>query len=303
MRPAEPILSPAPARWLGCGRLQVDAGRHQLRPVPGWAADELVLRDPLGDYAAPPAALPGVRVQQERGPRSTVHVTGATAPYHLVTGQAYDPAWRATLDGRDLGPPVLLDGYAAGWRVDAPGDHTISVEYAPQRVTDLALLGSAAVALGSAALIGVVRLVPPTGPAPGPAAPAPAPARLRRPGAAGSPGARRSGGAAAWLRWAGVVAVAWVVGGTWLAVPAAVLAAWHRRRPPPARWLVAAAAVALLAVPVVWWVLRPDLAGRVLPRIVLDNPWPGRLAAVGLLLLVVGVLRADRADPAGRGDR
>ena len=32
-------------------------------------------------------------------------------------------------------------------------------------------------------------------------------------------------------------------------------------------------------------------------RIVADNPWPHRIAGIGLLLLAVGVLRAERADP------
>ncbi len=47
MRPLQPILSADPAPWVGCGPLPVSAGQHRLRPVPGWSADELVLRDPL----------------------------------------------------------------------------------------------------------------------------------------------------------------------------------------------------------------------------------------------------------------
>jgi isocitrate/isopropylmalate dehydrogenase len=58
----------------------------------------------------------------------------------------------------------------------------------------------------------------------------------------------------------------------------------------------AAGAVLLAAVPVAWLALRPDLP-VLTARVVADNPWPHRIAAVGLLVLAVGVLRAERTDP------
>jgi hypothetical protein len=96
------------------------------------------------------------------------------------------------------------------------------------------------------------------------------------------------------------VLLAWAVGGIWLAVPALLLAFWQLVRPARPQSLIAAAVVVLLAVPVVWLVLRPGTGGRITATIVLGDPWPGRLAALGLLLLLVGVLRADRADRGGR---
>ena len=44
---------------------------------------------------------------------------------------------------------------------------------------------------------------------------------------------------------------------------------------------------------------RREIAGRLDEtfRIVADNPWPHRIAALGLLLIAVGVLRAERTDP------
>jgi hypothetical protein len=62
------------------------------------------------------------------------------------------------------------------------------------------------------------------------------------------------------------------------------------------RAVIAAGAALLAAVPVAWLALRPDLPVQSF-RIVADNPWPHRLAAVGLLLLAVGALRAERTDP------
>jgi arabinofuranan 3-O-arabinosyltransferase len=333
MRPELPILSANPARWVGCGRLPVSAGDHRLQPVTGWTADHLVLRDPLGVAAAKSAAAPAVRVEEGRGPRFTARVTGARQPYLLITGQALDPHWRAALDGQDLGPPIALDGYAAGWRVDAPGDHTISVRYTGQAGTDAAVVGSAAVALGSGLLVALVR--PAAAAPPGRGVPAPAPAtapggappigdlrsrwQLRGPfrrwrgGGRDATRPRRSwlgrlrrtvpGGVRAPLGWAVVALLAWIVGGVWLAAPAVLLAGWHLVRAPRPGLLIAASTLVLGAVPVVWLALRPDTDGRITARIVLDDPWPGRLAALGLLLLAVGVVRADRAAPAEAADR
>jgi arabinofuranan 3-O-arabinosyltransferase len=331
MRPQRSILSAGPVRWTGCGRLPVPAGPHRLRAVPGWAADELVLRDTLGlaPVTLPPA--PAVRVQDGRGPRFTATVIGASQPYYLVTGQALDPHWRATLDGRDMGPPMALDGYAAGWRVDALGDHTISVRYTGQGVTDAALVGSAVAAVTCALIVAVGR----AGGVPG--APAPpgsrtepaggSPARLPRrmhagrilvPGRFPPPWLRRrlpvraggrTGRAAlparvrSALGWLAVVLLAWVLGGAWLAGPALLVAAWQLLRPARPGLLIAASAGVLTAVPVAWLALRPDTDGRITARIVLDDPWPGRLAALGLLLLVVGVVRADRIGRLGRERR
>jgi hypothetical protein len=103
-------------------------------------------------------------------------------------------------------------------------------------------------------------------------------------------------GVRAVLGWAAVTLLAWLLAGPWLAGPAALLAGWHLVRAPRPRLLIAGAAAVLAAVPVVWLVLRPDTGGQINARIVLDDPWPGRLAALGLLLLVVGVLRADRSE-------
>jgi arabinofuranan 3-O-arabinosyltransferase len=41
------------------------------------------------------------------------------APAWLVFGQAFGAGWRATCDGRELGAPQPVDGYAMGWRVPA----------------------------------------------------------------------------------------------------------------------------------------------------------------------------------------
>ena len=286
MRPLAPVTGTGPSVWAGCAALPMEAGEHRVRPLPGWTADQLVLRDPLGERAAA-ARGPDFQVTPGRGPRTTVRVSGSDAPYYLVTGQAYDPRWRATLDGRDLGPPLTVDGYSAGWRVDAPGSHTITIEYAPQRVTDAALATSGVAVLGLLALALA-------GARPAPAGPGPV-----LPGRAVRAARRRWTTVAGWL---GAVAAGWLFFGPPLAAVAAVVAVWHAVRRPAPRTVMLAGVGALGAVPLAWLAFRPELTGPLTARIVQDDPWPHRLAAAGLLLLLIGTVRAERATGPGTGD-
>jgi hypothetical protein len=52
-------------------------------------------------------------------------------PARLVLGESYSRGWRATCDGRSLGPPKVVDGFANGWRV-APGCRRVAFRFAPQ---------------------------------------------------------------------------------------------------------------------------------------------------------------------------
>jgi hypothetical protein len=94
--------------------------------------------------------------------------------------------------------------------------------------------------------------------------------------------------------WVAVALLAWVFGGLGLGVAALLLAGWHLVRAPRPRTLMVAAAALLAAVPVVWLALRPDLGGGLSAHVVADDLWPHRLAALALLLLAVGVTRAER---------
>jgi hypothetical protein len=69
-------------------------------------------------------------------------VTGATPhdPFWLVLGQSHTDGWHATAGGKDLGPPVLVDGYANGWRIDPAGaEMAVELSFTPQRRVDLSL--------------------------------------------------------------------------------------------------------------------------------------------------------------------
>jgi arabinofuranan 3-O-arabinosyltransferase len=86
----------------------------------------------------------------------TIHAGAASAPYYLVAGQGFDRRWRASMDGRPLGPPLLLDGYSVGWRVTDLRPHRFEVAFGPQRAASWSLAASAAgLALVALLLAGV----------------------------------------------------------------------------------------------------------------------------------------------------
>ncbi len=66
----------------------------------------------------------------------------------LILPQSLNAGWTASVDGVDLGPPQLVDGYANGWLVPpGPADRRIELRWTPQ--------GSINVALGISALAGL----------------------------------------------------------------------------------------------------------------------------------------------------
>lgn len=95
-------------------------------------------------------ASPRVAVVDEGRTSSRLRVTGADRPFWLVLGQSFNEGWQAKADGKDLGAPTLVDGYANGWRVPAARDGRpieITLEWTPQRTVWIALGLSAAAML------------------------------------------------------------------------------------------------------------------------------------------------------------
>ena len=96
-RPADPLAARAVQRRPAAAAL-AGAGRRSPRPARG------------GQRARPGhignSSVSGVRV-------------ALRGPSWLVLGESFDNGWRATCDGRSLGAPQVIDGYANGWL--APG--------------------------------------------------------------------------------------------------------------------------------------------------------------------------------------
>jgi arabinofuranan 3-O-arabinosyltransferase len=133
-----------PARGCG-GPLRLGGGGHRIRSSPGWLVDLLGLSSPaLGSRPAPPP-VPATVAVTGRSPAGTTIRTGpAAGPYYLVAGQGYDRRWRAVMDGRPLGPPLLLDGYSVGWRITDQRPHRFEVAFAAQQAARWAFAASAA---------------------------------------------------------------------------------------------------------------------------------------------------------------
>nr|WP_249419858.1 alpha-(1->3)-arabinofuranosyltransferase family protein [Rhabdothermincola salaria] len=130
--------------------LALTAGEHEVRTATGrevgLSVDRLVLasaRDgaPLGvpELAAPVVTGDGAVDELERGDVSYDFVVpGSDEARWLSVGQSWNDGWEASANGVDLGPPVLIDGYANGWLLDpavvGDGPLEVHVEWAPQRI-------------------------------------------------------------------------------------------------------------------------------------------------------------------------
>lgn len=274
----------AGSAWAGCSPVRLAAGGHELRSVPAFVLDSMDLHDVTRARSADVPA-PTVSGGDPASSRQTVHVGQAEAPYFLVLGQGYDERWRATIDGRDLGDPILVDGYSSGWLITDLDSHDIVLAYAPQRWTQLALAGSVATVLLAGFLVLRRRLRPPgavTSAAPeGDPAGRSAGSRRRRPSRAGAFG---------WVALAGVaVGLPGLVG-------AAIVVAL--RRAGAARALPWLGAALIVVAPVVYILVAGSRLSDVGETTVADAMWPHRVAAVGLVV----ALGAPLARPRGFDD-
>jgi len=133
-------------------------GTHELRAGGGLQPDVMMLS--TGSRAIEPASrLPEITSSRGGGGEYSVQVRDAREPFYLVIGQNFDRRWKASVDGRDLGPPLLLDGFSAGWRIDRAGTYTVSVRYGQQRLYEFAVWlsgGVLAFAIG-AVTMGLLR--------------------------------------------------------------------------------------------------------------------------------------------------
>jgi len=150
------------------GGLTLAPGDHTLRSVlgqvSGFDIDQLALDSAPGGgvmplasptaLAAPPVTpAPPVRVVGQSSTAINLSVSGLGAggggPFDLVLGQSLNAGWKASVvGGGSLGAPVLIDGFANGWRIDPStlgsalhhGTITVALAWKPQQRVDIALI-------------------------------------------------------------------------------------------------------------------------------------------------------------------
>ncbi len=145
----------APMFARSCGApVALGAGTQRLAVAPGpLAVDELRLTSPAPAPAAAVRQTGRVLDSGSAGHGSYDHVlVTVSRPSWLVLGEGYDRGWRAYCDGRSLGAPSPVDGYANGWRV-GPGCRQVRFAFTPNRIAAIGYLVSGLAGLVCLALL------------------------------------------------------------------------------------------------------------------------------------------------------
>jgi hypothetical protein len=123
-----------PLRATGCGAdVRMGEGIQEIRSLPGlFAVDLLRMSSPARLPLPPPTGGGEVVDSGNLGHSSVDDVRVALdGPSWLILGQSFSEGWEANCDGRSLGEPQPINGYANGWR--APPDcRDVSFTFGPQ---------------------------------------------------------------------------------------------------------------------------------------------------------------------------
>ena len=278
MRPASSVgvagTSGAGAAWETCSPIDLGAGAHTLRPAEGYVLDALDLSEGPPPVTQTQGVLNLVASVTGRDVDQRIEVGATDVPVALKIGQSFDPRWRAIVDGVDLGPPRVVDGWSTGWVLEPSGARTVQVRFEPQRAADLALWASAAVLLVAVGLLVFWRR----------------PAR-RAHHAAGERAPRTVSTRRARLN-AGGVGLAATVGFGLPGLVGACVAAAVARLKPGRRDLGIPLGVGLVAVGGLTQVVTSHESwGRVDAAVPAASLWPHWVAVVGLVVCLVSALR------------
>jgi hypothetical protein len=99
-----------------------------------FSVDLLRLHSPAPDPVAVAATPAGTVANPGRVGTSSltgVRLSGVTRPTWVVLGESFDQGWKATCDGRSLGAPRPIDGYANGFLVPT-GCQRVAFHFGPQ---------------------------------------------------------------------------------------------------------------------------------------------------------------------------
>ena len=134
-----PVRLNADGTLTGCDVVSLDAGRHRLRSVAGHVSgvdlNRLVLDSGEGRTSTTVRDLSMER--SDTTIRSVIDT--ARAGEWLIVAESWSAGWRASIDGVDLGAPVIIDTYAMGWRIPSGLTGSVLIEWRPQRAVWVAL--------------------------------------------------------------------------------------------------------------------------------------------------------------------
>lgn len=140
-----------PFKACGAGLTLAD-GRHRVSGVSSFAIDDLRLAS--AGTPTPEVDTPTFEVLRHGPASMDLRLTSGCSPCLVSSGQSFDERWTADIEGKDVGKALVVDGFAAGWRVNAdPGD-VIHISFGPSRIALAAWLVS-----GTALLACFVLLV------------------------------------------------------------------------------------------------------------------------------------------------
>ncbi|MGD0996366.1 MAG: hypothetical protein ABR909_12690 [Candidatus Bathyarchaeia archaeon] len=71
---------------------------------------------------------------KELNPTEYTVQVNASSPFFLVLGQNYDSGWQASVNGKNMGQHLVVNGYANAWYINKTGTYTITLEYQPQNL-------------------------------------------------------------------------------------------------------------------------------------------------------------------------
>jgi len=286
----------------GPATVRLDAGTSRITATPGLTTgidvDRLVLTSTAGGGAAPVVAAGGtepIELTVDGRVRVEATVPPAAEPTWVVLGQSASAGWRATLDGDDLGPALLADGFASAWRIPAstsPGD--LVIEWRPQRIVTAGLIGSA---LAAVVVLGLAVAAPVPAPRAGGHTRVPRIDAAAFAGPAGYPASPRRRRRVA----VAVVTLALVIGGPLVALATAVIVvvAIRARRGRAVLALAPATALGLAGA----YVLAVQLRYAIEPGFTWPS-WFERAHPLGLLAgsTLVALLALDRLARPDRDD-